>query len=60
MRGWSMSRATARGQMSLSLNAERTKDLDTKQRSVVIAVLARLLLEAAGAVARTEGVDDPS
>ena len=56
----SMSRVTAAGQMSLPLNAKRIKDLDSKQRRVVIAVLARLLLEAAGASTAREGNDDPA
>jgi len=56
----SMSRATTAGQMTLPLNAERIKDLDSKQRRVVIAVLARLLLEAAGAPSAREGDDDPA
>ncbi|HUI58761.1 MAG TPA: hypothetical protein VLX90_00980 [Steroidobacteraceae bacterium] len=46
--------------MTLPLNAERIKDLDSKQRRVVIAVLARLLLEAAGAPSAREGDDDPA
>jgi hypothetical protein len=57
----SMSRATTAGQMTLPLNAKQIKDLDRKQRRVVLAVLARLLLEAAGATsARREGDDDPA
>ncbi len=56
----SMSRATAAGQMTLSLNAKRIRDLDSKQRGVVIAVLARLLLEAAGTITAREGDDDPA
>ena len=56
----SMSRVTAAGQMSLPLNAKRIKDLDSKQRRVVIAVLAQLLLEAAGASTAREGNDDPA
>jgi hypothetical protein len=47
--------------MTLPLNAKQIKDLDRKQRRVVLAVLARLLLEAAGATsARREGDDDPA
>jgi hypothetical protein len=46
--------------MSLPLNAKRIKDLDSEQRSVVIAVLARLLLEAVGAISARQGDDDPA
>ena len=56
----SMSRATTVGQMALPLNAKQIKDLDSKQRRVVLAVLARLLLEAAGAISAREGNDDPA
>jgi hypothetical protein len=50
--------AIAAGQMSLPLHAQRTKELDGKQRRVVLVVLARLLLEATGAFVRREGDDD--
>jgi len=60
MRAGSESKATASGQMSLSLNVEHTATLESKQRRVVIAVLARLLLEAAGAAARSESDNDPA
>lgn len=46
--------------MALPLNAKQIKDLDSKQRRVVLAVLARLLLEAAGAISAREGNDDPA
>ena len=56
----SASRATAARQMALPLNATHIKDLDSKQRSVVLAVLARLLLEAVGTISAREGDDDPA
>ena len=54
----SKTRLTARAQLLLPLNARRITTLDTKRRALVVAVLARLLLEAACAGPTTERDDD--